>query len=555
MSRVPSNTEQYMAGMQASAQNLQGVRENWALKQQDLRAQQAMGLEREKMAQQGQQFRQGLQAEAENYRKLNESRERMQQVEGQQFDKRMAYDKEQARIDRLISVKLQTIQSDLMMNEQAIQALAPNDPRITELRNKRKQLSKDAREVNALAAATGAAMQLAGEKQTERYDEISSRLDAFKKGVDEQRKKADEAFLAGFGHAMSKDALKGGFMDEAVRATIGRDLAPGEGMESTIYKEVGPLAGFVVSGVAIQALLDQAAKFFGSTGDPAFAQARATEFVKNPAVMAVQVVNNAIDMNRDAFGLDPGEAKHAATVASDIVGKALLLSGLDPQTRTSGNASVEDLRKGIAEGVGKLRGLGMNDAQIAALTDGLETLSENRSELLNQFVDTGDRNQFEMLDKTLAGLASVADSIQSVVADDKFMRPVGGTLQDLSKFDLSEPLKRARMAIGAADDPEYAAFMQDLDRMTSLGMGEDVRKAVEDYLSRAEPGLESLRPEFYRERAAQLGRRGGELEDLAKSLAEEEQLAKERTIAEGRFSGLSEAQAQYDELSRLIGGR
>ena len=103
MSRIPSNAEQFMGGMQMGAQNLQGARENWAIKQQDLRARQGLALEAQKMAQQGQQFRMGLQAEAENYRKLNESRERQQQAElsqqGAQFDKRMAFDKQQADID------------------------------------------------------------------------------------------------------------------------------------------------------------------------------------------------------------------------------------------------------------------------------------------------------------------------------------------------------------------------------------------------------------------------------------------------------------------------
>lgn len=565
MSRIPSNAEQFMGGMQMGAQNLQGARENWAIKQQDLRARQGLALEAqkmnqgfaleaEKMAQQGQQFRMGLQAEAENYRKLNESRERQQQAElsqqGAQFDKRMAFDKQQADIDTAIRIKMAQIQNEREMNEKAIQALAKNDPRIAEFRAKRRELATESDKLQALAASTQAALNmLTSEKgiHNTKYNDISARLKALKESLDLRRGQADKAMFAGFTHALTKATTEGSFFQEAGR--VGAVLEASQIRQGDSGANLSNRFPSTVDATILMAF-DSALKFFGSTGNPTLAQAQAAEFMKDPKVMAVSVVSNAIDLNRDAFGLEPGEAKNAAAVASDIATKAALLAEFGPAMGDTAPA----LRGEIANGIGKLRQLGMDDTQISAIFDGLENIGQNRTELLGQFTETADKNQFDMIDKTLSGLSAVGDQVQGVMIDEKLMKPVGGIVHDLSRFDMQGALENARKSIQYANDPQYDGFMGDIDRMRQMGMMTPEQEAeVRRILTEVPPELETLDPRVYQQRAKKIEEEQAGITRRLEAGAEDERDALESLIAEQRYLGGMDTASRYEELARMTG--
>ena len=543
MSRVPSNAEQFMGGMQMGAQNLQGARENWAIKQQDLRARQGLGLERDKMVQQGQQFRMGMQAEAENYRKLNESRERMQQAEmaqqGAQFDKRMAFDKQQSDIDNAIKIKMAQIQNEREMNEKAIQALAKNDPRIAQYRARRRELQVEKDKLDGMAASTQAALNMLTAENgihNTMYNDISARLSGYAAALGKRREGADTAMIKGFQHAMAKGVLDEGYWAQVERVGDASVMYPSP--VSATYQGMSRLFG------------EEVFKFFGSTGDPDLARTRASEFMKNPKAMAGSVIESAIDLNRDAFGLEPGEAKNAAAVASQIVAKAALLSEYGSEM---GDGAAM-MREEMAKGVGKLRQLGMDDTQISAIFEGLENIGSNRTELLAQYTESADKAQFDLLDNTLSGLASVGDQVQGVLIDEKLMKPVGGVVHDLSRFDMVKALDNARKSIQYANDPQYDGFMEDIDAMRSMGMMTPEQEAtLRQILTEVPPEVETLDPRVYQKRAKDIG---AKQTDIARSLtggAEDEGNMLESVIAEQQYLGGVDTASRLEELARMTG--
>jgi hypothetical protein len=554
MSRVPSNAEQFMGGMQMGAQNLQGARENWAIKQQDLRARQGLGLERDKMVQQGQQFRMGLQAEAENYRKLNESRERMQQAEmaqqGAQFDKRMAFDKQQSDIDNAIKIKMEQIQNEREMNEKAIQALAKNDPRIAQYRARRRELQVEKDKLDGMASSTQAALNMLTAKDgihDTKFNDISARLSSYAAGLRSRREGADTAMIKGFQHAMAKGVMDESFWAQAER--VGTEQALRSGVQPT-GPDGKPSALYAYTEGVSQLLGESLRRFFGSTGDPALAEAQASEFMKNPKAMAVQVIHSAIDLNRDAFGLEPGEAKNAAMVAGDIATKAALLS----EYGSAMGDGAAMMREEMAKGVGKLRQLGMDDTQISAIFDGLENIGSNRTELLAQYTESADRTQFDLLDNTLSGMASVGDQVQGVLIDEKLMKPVGGVVHDLSRFDMVKALDNARKSIQYANDPQYDGFMEDIDAMRSMGMMTPEQEAtLRQILTEVPPEVETLDPRVYQKRAKDIG---AKQTDIARSLAggaEDEGNMLESVIAEQQYLGGMDTASRLEELARMTG--
>ncbi len=553
MSRVPSNAEQFMGGMQMGAQNLQGARENWAIKQQDLRARQGLQLERDKMAQQGQQFRMGMQAEAENYRKLNESRERMQGAEmaqqGAQFDKRMAFDKQQSDIDKAIQIKMAQIQNEREMNEKAIQALAKNDPRVAQYRARRRELQEEKDKLDGMASSTQAALNMLTAENgihDTKFNDISARLSSYTAALSKRREGADTAMIKGFQHAMAKGVMDESFWAQAERVGTEQALRAG----AQLGPDGKPAASYVYTEGVSQLLGESLRRFFGSTGDPALAEAQASEFMKNPKAMAVQVIHSAIDLNRDAFGLEPGEAKNAAMVAGDIVAKAALLS--EYGSAMGDGAAL--MRQEMAKGVGKLRQLGMDDTQISALFEGLENIGSNRTELLAQYPESADKAQFDLLDNTLSGMASVGDQVQGVLIDEKLMKPVGGVVHDLSRFDMVKALDNARKSIQYANDPQYDGFMEDIDAMRSMGMMTPEQEAtLRQILTEVPPEVETLDPRVYQKRAKEIGAKQS---DVARSLiggAEDEGNVLESVIAEQQYLGGMDTASRLEELARMTG--
>jgi hypothetical protein len=548
MSALPSNTEQFLGGLAAGTQNLALASQNQRAKMDYRLAQQQMGLERERMAQQGQQFQQGLQAEAANYQKLNESRERLaaQEMAQQQsqFGQTMDFNREQANLERMVSVKMKQLDMDLARNEQEIAAMANDDPRIVEARRRRLQLKSDGYRLQELISGGQMAMQFAQGLKGERLNEITTRLTAYSDGVGQRAETARTAFANGLQFAITKNAMNESFFEGADRAIEAYETEAALGnTDITLLKRSR-------TGQVILGLVDEASKYMGGTGDPDLARKRATDFARNGGAMAVQVVQDAISLNEGAFGLDGPEREGAAAAAGALVTAAAVMAGLDPRVRGAGNTG--QLKQDIATNIKKLRDFGMGDEQIAALFDGLEGMSENRGELLNTFTaGAQDANQFNMLNQSLEGVGRIQDMIESVLIDENLMKTAGGKLADLSKFDVNGVVRKAQLAYGMGESPEMAALAQDLQAM---GLSQQEIQALSARLIESDPSLQYLRPEEFAQMLEGLKRQQSEATLGLETVQENIDQLQPQVMAEGRLRGLEDADRRLAELAGLFGG-
>jgi hypothetical protein len=545
MSALPSNTEQFLGGVAAGTQNLAVASQNQRAKMDYQLAQQQMGLEREKMAQQGQQFQQGLQAEAENYRRLNESRERLagQEMAQQQsqFGQTMDFNREQANLERMVGVRMKQLDMDLARNEQEIAAMADNDPRLVEARRRRLQMKSDSYRLQELISGGQTAMALAQGLRGDRLKEVESRLTAYSDAVGQRAQTAREAFANGFQYALTKDSMQGGFLNEAQRVLEAYDV------EAAMTGGI-PTAVSTV-GYALRSLLDETQRYFTGVGDPDLARKRATDFMKNGGGMASQAVHNAITLNEGAFGLEGPEREAAAAAATEVVSAATIMTGLDPRIRGTGDTQV--LRQKIAAGIGKMRSFGMGDEQISALFDGLEGLSNNRAEILQTYAATGDQAQFNLVDSSLEGVGRIQDMIEGVLSDENLMKTAGGKLADYSKFDLAGVVRKSQLAYGAADSPEMVSLARDLQAM---GLSAQEIQSLSARLIESDPRLQYLRPEEFAGMLQGLARQQSETAFGLETAAEDIGQLQSQVVAEGRLRGLEDADRRLAELAGLFGG-
>lgn len=550
MSAIPSNTDQFLGGLAAGTQALGLASQNQRAKMDFALAQQQMGLERQKMAQQGQQFERGLQAEAENYEKLNASRERMAQAEmGQQqgqFEATMGFNREQARLERLISMKMKQLDMDLARNEQEIAAMKSDDPRLKEFRAKRRDLQMGAANLEEMIGAAQIAMNLANGVRGDRINEVTARMDAYQEALRERRSIAEQAVQAGYQYAVTKDQLEGGFLNEINRALDTYVSESGQRTAEGGLQQMGIDPSFMV----LRTATDEVQKFFGSTGDADLARRRATEFMKNGSAMATSIVHNAIDLNGPAFGLEGAEKAGAAAAAAEAVTYAGILAGLDPRAR---GVDQVQTRERIASNIAKMRQFGMGDEQIMAIFDGLDTISMNRAEALASYqASGGDAPEIQLLDESLKGLDTVQDMIQGVLNDKEMMTRVAGRpISDMSKRDMSGVVRKAQVAYGMGQSTELQNLVQELETM---GMSQAEINALSARLIEADPRLRFLRPEQYGEMLQGLGRQ--KVQSVFDALGVEEDLARlePQIEAEGRLRGLDEAERRFAEIAGYIGG-
>jgi hypothetical protein len=227
------------------------------------------------------------------------------------------------------------------------------------------------------------------------------------------------------------------------------------------------------------------------------------------------------------------------------------MTGLEPRFRGTGNTA--ELRQKIAQNVGKLRQYGMGDEQISALFEGLEDLGAQRPQLLAQYQERDpDVNQAKLLETSLDGVSRIQDMIEGVLSDDKLMKPVGGRLADISKFNMVNAIKKAQLAYGTTQDS--AQMMGLMEELQGLGMGRQEIEAVASRLIEADPNLKFLRPEEYANFLEALGRRGTNIGLEAETTAEDIGQLQGQVVAEGRLRGLSEAEQRLADLAGLIGG-
>lgn len=565
MSRIPSNTEQFLSGIAAgtqasgqAAQNFQITEQARQGRQQLALQQQQLGLEQQKMQQQGQQFQQGLQAEAENYRKLNESRERMAQAEmqqqGSQFQQKMAQDRELAHAERLIGLKMEQSRMALLRNEQETAAAADNSPELQRGRANRIKLKKEADDLSHLLMSLQAGSQLATGVKDQRMAEVRGRITAFKEATGTRRTSADKAFQRGLDMALTADTRQGGFWDNVSR--VQADLNPmlfydTNGQQRQGAQGFGPLTGTAGAfSAAYRIVEDSVFQFFGSSANPDIARAKATEFQKNGSYMAAQVVHNVFDLAGESFGLDKGNQAKAAAVASSVVADAAILANVG-RNMPVGDGKREELRQRIAKGIGDLRAAGMGDEQIDSLFDGLGSMYTNQDQVLMQYAADDKTGKPEILKQSLDGVGRIYDTIQGVTNDAQLMRSAGGTLADYSKADFLGVIEKAQLAYGMSGSPEVEQLARELD---ALQIPEAEQVKLMEALTKSNPNLQYLRPEDYlsaiRGTSAQATQRGLELQTLEEDIRQ----TQGQVVAGGRAKGLSEAERRLEELSGLYGG-
>ena len=524
MSRIPSNTEQFLSGLAAGNQNIGQAAQNFAIKEQAAQGRMGLQLEQEKMRQQGAQFERGLQAEAENYRNLNASRERMQarelEQQGAQFERRMGFDEEQARLERLLAVRLKQHEMEQIALNQEIAATASNDPRILELRARRKDLKAKGRELEQMIASAGQAQQLAQGVKTDRLQEAQARLTAMKEGLQTQSDSAREAVLQGFQFSTVENALDEGYLSDIARLTA-RGEVPAYGTAAAAG--VSPLfllPGMEQTGATMAVLLDSlATSIFGDgAADRNMAFNSATEFARNGGAMAATTLANAVSLNKEAFGLDAGNAAKAQQVLTEVVAEAAILANLNPNVGPRGQEAQKYRREQIAKGLGQLREAGMSDVQITALLDALDSMSSSRAELMAQYTaqEAKDNNQVRMMNNSLEGVGKVSDIIQGVADDSTFMSPVGGVIKDNSKYDWIGTLRRAQAAYGMGESSEQIVELQ--RSLQGLDVSPEELTGLVEALTSADPNLQYLRPQDYVDVLRGMQQRGGTLEDLAQEV-------------------------------------
>ena len=538
MSRIPSNTEQFLSGIAAGTQNIGQATQNFAATEQAAQGRMGLQLEGEKLRQQGQQFQQGLQAEAENYRKLNESRERMQTQElaqqGSQFQQRMQFDQEQARIERTLAVRLKQHEMEMMATDREIAATASNDPRIRELRAKRADLRKRARDVEMMMGSAGMAQQMAQGVRGERLNEAQTRLTAMQQGVQTRAENALNAVTQGFDYSVLKDSAEGGFI---------------QGMARAAAADAGGIFGSTPAAMAVKTLWEETKMWALGTGagDEAFAEAKATEFLKNGGAMAAATLANALSLNKVAFGLKDGEREKAMALVNKIVADGAILANVDT-TVAAGGAEAQKIRKErIAKSIGELRKTGMGDEQISALFDGLDRVSENRDMLLAQYTEReGVGAQPKILDRTLEGVGKISDMVQGVMDDVELMKPVGGSVKDPSKYDWIGTLRKAQAAYGMGQSSDR---IQELQRaMTDFGIPENEILGLVETLTASDPNLQYLRPEDYLGVIRGLQAQGYNLEDVALQLDETLGQTQAEVVAGRQGQMFRQGSAGFDDI-------
>ena len=538
MSRIPSNTEQFLSGIAAGTQNIGQATQNFAATEQAAQGRMGLQLEGEKLRQQGQQFQQGLQAEAENYRKLNESRERMQTQElaqqGSQFQQRMQFDQEQARIERTLAVRLKQHEMEMMATDREIAATASNDPRIRELRAKRADLRKRARDVEMMMGSAGMAQQMAQGVRGERLNEAQTRLTAMQQGVQTRAENALNAVTQGFDYSVLKDSAEGGFI---------------QGMARAAAADAGGNFGTTPGAMAVRTLWEEMKMWALGTGagDEAFAEAKATEFLKNGGAMAAATLANALSLNKGAFGLKDGEREKAIALVNRIVADGAILANVDPLAAAGGAEGQKIHRERIAKSIGELRKTGMGDEQISALFDGLDRVSENRDMLLAQYTEReGVGAQPKILDRTLEGVGKISDMVQGVMDDVELMKPVGGSVKDPSKYDWIGTLRKAQAAYGMGQSSDR---IQELQRaMTDFGIPENEILGLVETLTASDPNLQYMRPEEYLEVIRGLQAQGYNLEDVALQLDEALGQTQAELVAGRQGQMFRQGSAGFDDI-------
>jgi hypothetical protein len=534
MSAVPNAQ---LEGLLAGGQLLGQAQENQATTFQAEAQRRAAGLEARGQDLQNMMQQRELNAQAQNYRRLNEREMEMQRrqlaQQESQFSRAQAQDREMQIMDKEFTIAIAQAQAKAKQKAAEILAGQKDDATLKALRGERAAAQDQARRLEQALNAARSARDLARQTKEVRLEDIEARINAFHQSVSLLNTQTREAM----GNAISDAILQntresGGFLDEAGRndgfwKTLGQNIA------DATFSTARPIEDV---------------------------ESRMTAMERSPTTFAASVINAAFTRYDDALGIRPEQKAAAEQIFMSMITKAAVLGQVDDPLLAAPSAPdsrmVELFREDIARKMGELRATGMQDAQILAMLQSLEGMAERSSTLVTEqgLGATGiEGAKGEVLQKTLTGIGSIIDGIEAVTSDVELMRKnAGGELVDYSKFDMPRVYRMANQAY-ALDraSPQMEAFTGEIGR---LGIRDP--KQVEELvgvLIENDPQLRDLGfkldPKEVANMVLQLEQETSKLGQRSQGLAEEEALAVQQYAGRGQQEA---AQFEVDAFNELM---
>lgn len=531
MSAFPN---QQLEGLAVGGQLLGQAAQNQQITGQLEAQRRAAGLEARGQDLQNMMQQRQLAAEAQNYRRLNESRKEMQQAElaqqESQFSRAQAQDRELKLMDQEFGLAI--AQAQAKAKRLAAEAVAgqKTDEELKRIRSERAAAQDQARRLEQALNAARNAREMARDIKGVRQEDIQARLTAFHESVMALGTGTEKAMTSALADTILENTREsGGFIDEAGR---------NNGFWKTLWQNMSDA-------------------MYGGTPPKEDVLPRMTNLEKSSVAFASRVVDIAFSKYDDALGLKPAEKTQAAGIMLQMVAQGAVLSGVpDPSGGTVDPRVIPEIRQQLAANFAKLRSAGMQDAQILGVLRSLEGVSERSSQLVTEqgLGATGIEGQKgAILEQMLVGVGNIVDGIESVTNDVELMRSkAGGELVDHAKFDMPRVYRMAQQAY-AMDraGPQMQAFTSEIGR---LGIRDP--KQVEELvgvLIQNDPELQKLgydlNPQEITDMILKMEQESSMLGGRAQRMAEEEQMAVQEYGARAAAEG---AGFEVDALNELM---
>ena len=539
-------SNQQLDSLLAGGQLLGQASANQRISMENQRSGQALDLQRRGQDLQDTQHQRELGAQRQNYKMLNESKERMENAnraqQADQFTRGQAQDKDLLLMQREFSLQLQKISAEkARISAEAITGIKDN-AQLRKHRADRKAVEEQSRRLEMAMGATMHAYGMAGKVKEQRGEDVSGRITAFQGANKTARDAADQAVSRGVQDAFILNARSsGGFAGETLRSMRNNPVS-------------NPLNSIAAPAAMAEVFFENMIQALGIQLPTGAYEDRMTPFETTPMWMANSMMTASFGDHGDAFGLEGPKRAAAQVVFQRLLNNSALLVQADESLPLLDAKKQTEVQQTMAKDLGELRKLGMKDLQIAAFIDGLETVGENATEMISTLsADGAEGVNGTVLDKTLRGVGRLADGVSSVLTNDKLMgESGGGTFVDHSKYDYVGMNRRAMTAFAqTSDDPRAQALGVELNR---VGMSPEDQAGMWKSLMENDPALArggfSMDPDVLQQLLAQQSSESGALKGQAKASTEEEALSVQRFLGQGEVDASAFEASALDDLIR-----
>lgn len=550
------DADPFLQQIAAGVGNLDVARRNFetkanvALQGQALRQQAASEANRAQMQQtelaaQAQMQQQAQAAQSADYAQLNASRERMAQQEmaqqQSQFEQSQAQNKELMMLQNRTAIRLQQIEAEKRKVDAEILAAAKNDPRLVELRKRRRDLNTRAINVEAAMNSTTVAHTQALGVRGQRGEEIKARLASFQEANKMQRQGAEDATTRGIDDAILAITRGNGFWGQAVRAAPG---IPGTGIDAV-------MPGATLAAGGLEVLLENLGESILGISNPQDYRERLSDTTTSPLAMAGFIADRTLDNHSDGLGLKSGQKDVVKTAMMKVLAGGARLGRSEDWTGDLNAQQQEAIKGEIAAGLQQLRASGMSDAQIMGMLESMEGLAENQSQMIGRLGGTGaDASLSTVLEGTLTGVGRIIDAVQAVGDDGQLMG--GQKIVDHSKMDLTGMYVNGMAAYATAEgSPQMLQFRQ---QMSGMGMSREEMEKVIEPLLRADPDLKDLDPRVVLRMLEAQRTQAADISQQLFATTEEERLLQEEMLGRAGMRSSDIESQLLDELASQYEG-